>query len=156
MPRRRRPERRKISPDPRYNSLIVAGMINNIMKSGKKSVAEKIVEGAIEIIGDKTGKKGVQILEKAIQNVMPKVEVRPRRVGGATYQVPMEVRANRKTTLAIRWIIIAARARSGHSMKEKLAMELIDASKNQGAAVKKSEDTHKMAEANKAFAHFKW
>jgi len=156
MPRRRRPERRKIAPDPRYNSLLVAGMINNIMKNGKKSVAEKIVEGAIDIISDKTGKKGVNILEKAIQNVMPKIEVRPRRVGGATYQVPMEVRANRRTTLAIRWIIKAARARSGHSMQEKLAMELIDASNNQGTAIKRKEDTHKMAEANKAFAHFKW
>lgn len=156
MPRRRRPERRKIIPDSRYNSLLVAGLINNIMKNGKKSVAEKIVEGAIDIIGDKTGKKGVHILEKAIQNVMPKIEVRPRRVGGATYQVPMEVRANRRTTLAIRWIIKAARARSGHSMQEKLALELIDASKNQGTAIKKKEDTHKMAEANKAFAHFKW
>jgi small subunit ribosomal protein S7 len=126
------------------------------MKSGKKSVAEQIVEGALEIIEDKTGKKGLHILEKAIQNVMPKIEVRPRRVGGATYQVPMEVRPNRRTTLAIRWILTAARNRSGHSMKEKLAMELIDASKNQGAAIKKREDTHKMAEANKAFAHFKW
>ncbi|MCK4234531.1 30S ribosomal protein S7, partial [candidate division WOR-3 bacterium] len=114
------------------------------------------VEGAIEIIGDKTEKNGLHILEKAIQNVIPKVEVRPRRVGGATYQVPMEVRQSRKTTLAIRWIVKAAHARSGHSMKEKLAMELIDASKNQGASVKKKEDTHKMAEANKAFAHFKW
>lgn len=156
MPRRRRPERRKIAPDPRHNSLLIAGLINNIMKRGKKSVAEKIVEGALDIIGDKTGKKGLHILEKAIQNVMPKIEVRPRRVGGATYQVPMEVRPNRRTTLAIRWILKAARDRSGHSMKEKLAMELIDASKNQGAAIKKREDTHKMAEANKAFAHFKW
>ncbi len=156
MPRRRRPERRKVYPDPHYNSLLVAGMINNIMQSGKKSIAEKIVEGAIEIIGDKTGKKGVHILEKAIQNVMPKVEVRPRRVGGATYQVPMEVKPSRKTTLAIRWIVKAADARAGHSMKEKLAMELIDASNNQGTAIKKKEDTHKMAEANKAFAHFKW
>jgi small subunit ribosomal protein S7 len=156
MPRRRRAERRKIAPDPRHNSLLVAGLINNIMKSGKKSVAEQIVEGALEIIEDKTGKKGLHILEKAIQNVMPKIEVRPRRVGGATYQVPMEVRPNRRTTLAIRWILKAARNRSGHSMKEKLAMELIDASKNQGTAIKKREDTHKMAEANKAFAHFKW
>ncbi|TES92659.1 MAG: 30S ribosomal protein S7 [Candidatus Cloacimonadota bacterium] len=156
MSRRRRPERRKLIPDSRFNSLFVAGMINNIMKNGKKSVAEKIVEGAIEIIADKTGKKGVHILEKAIQNVMPKVEVRPRRVGGATYQVPMEVRPSRKTTLAIRWIIHAASARSGHSMKEKLAMEFIDANKNQGAAIKRKEDTHRMAEANRAFAHFKW
>jgi small subunit ribosomal protein S7 len=156
MPRRRRAERRKIAPDPRHNSLLIAGLINNIMKSGKKSVAEQIVEGALEIIEDKTGKKGLHILEKAIQNVMPKIEVRPRRVGGATYQVPMEVRPNRRTTLAIRWILKAARNRSGHSMKEKLAMELIDASKNQGTAIKKREDTHKMAEANKAFAHFKW
>ncbi len=156
MPRRRRPERRKITADPRHNSLLVAGMINNIMESGKKSVARKIVEGAIEIIGDKSEKNGVHILEKAIQNVTPKVEVRPRRVGGATYQVPMEVRPSRRKTLAIRWVIKAARARSGHSMKEKLALELIDASKNQGAAVKRKEDTHRMAEANKAFAHFKW
>jgi len=156
MPRRRRAEKRKLSPDPHYNSLLVAGIINNIMENGKKSVAERIVEGAIEIIGDKTGKKGVGILEKAIQNVMPKVEVRPRRVGGATYQVPMEVKPDRRTTLAIRWIVKAASARVGHSMKEKLAIELIDANNNQGAAMKKKEDTHKMAEANKAFAHFKW
>ena len=156
MPRRRRPERRKAAPDPRYNSLVVAGMINYIMKDGKKSVAENIVEGAIEIIGDQTGKNGLHIVEKAIQNVMPKVEVRPRRVGGATYQVPIEVRPNRRTTLAIRWIVNAARARSGHSMREKLAVELVDASKNQGVAIKKKEDTHRMAEANKAFAHFRW
>lgn len=156
MPRRRRPERRKISADPQHNSLLVAGMINHIMESGKKSIARKIVEGAIEIMGDKTGKNGVHILEKAIQNVTPRIEVRPRRVGGATYQVPMEVRPSRRSTLAIRWVVRAARARSGHSMKEKLALELIDASKNQGAAVKKKEDTHRMAEANKAFAHFKW
>ncbi|TET22352.1 MAG: 30S ribosomal protein S7 [Candidatus Cloacimonadota bacterium] len=156
MPRRRRPERRTIAPDPRHNSLLVAGLINNMMKSGKKSISEKIVEGAIEIIGDKTGKNGVGILEKAIQNVLPKVEVRPRRVGGATYQVPMEVRQDRRTTLAIRWIVTAARSRSGHSMKEKLAMELVDASNNQGVAIKRKEDTHKMAEANKAFAHFRW
>ncbi len=156
MPRRRRPEHRKIAPDPRHNSLLVAGIINNIMESGKKSVARKIVEGAIDIIGDKTGKNGVHVLEKAIQNVTPKIEVRPRRVGGATYQVPMEVRPSRRATLAIRWVVTAARARSGHSMKEKLAMELIDASKNQGAAVKRREDTHRMAEANRAFAHFKW
>jgi small subunit ribosomal protein S7 len=156
MPRRRRPERRIIEADPRYNSLLVAGMINSIMTSGKKSVSRRVVEGAIEIMGDKTGKNGVHILEKAVQNVTPKVEVRPRRVGGATYQVPMEVRPSRRTTLALRWIVNAARSRSGHSMKEKLALELIDASKNQGLAVKKKEDTHKMAEANKAFAHFKW
>jgi len=156
MSRRRRAEKRKVTADPYYNSLLVTGLINYIMKDGKKSVAEKVVEGAIKIVGDKTGKKGIVMLEKAISNVMPRVEVRPRRVGGATYQVPMEVRQDRRTTLAIRWIINAARARSGNSMSEKLASEVIDATKNQGAALKKKEDTHKMAEANKAFAHFRW
>jgi small subunit ribosomal protein S7 len=156
MARRRRAERRKIAPDPHYSNLRVAGMINYIMKDGKKSVAERIVGDTIAIIEDKTGKKGVHILEKAVQNVMPKVEVRPRRVGGATYQIPMEVRQNRRVTLAIRWIVNSARKRSGHSMKEKLALELIDAANGQGAAIKKKEDTHRMAEANKAFSHFRW
>ncbi len=156
MPRRYRPPKRKITPDPRYGSENVARLINRVMLRGKKSLAERIVYDAFDIIEKRTGKPGVEIFEKALQNVMPVLEVRPRRVGGATYQVPLEVPAFRRRSLGLRWLVQAARQRSGKSMAEKLAAELIDAANNQGAAIKKKEDTHRMAEANRAFAHYRW
>ena len=156
MPRRHETKKYPLIPDPVYNSELVARFINSLMKQGKKSVAQRILYGSFAIIEEKVGKPPLEVFNKALDNVKPELEVKSRRVGGATYQVPMEVRPARRTTLAIRWIVKAARALSGHSMKEKLASELIDASKNQGTAVKKKEDTHKMADANKAFAHFKW
>lgn len=156
MPRRRRPERRDRKPDSKYGSVLATRFINNILKEGKKGVAEKIFYGALDLAGEKTKQDGIVVLEKALGNVKPVLEVRPRRVGGATYQVPIEVRADRRTALAIRWILLAARARPEHTMRERLAAELIAASKREGAAVKKREDTHRMAEANKAFAHFRW
>lgn len=143
-------------PDPKYNRVIVTRFINGLMQQGKKSVAEKIFYSAIDIIEKKTKKNGLEVFEKAMENVKPILEVRSRRVGGATYQVPMEVRPNRKQALAIRWIVSYAKARSGKSMAEKLAEELIAASNKEGNSIKKREDTHKMAEANKAFAHFRW
>ena len=156
MPRRRRPEKRERKPDSKYGSVLATRFINNILKEGKKGVAEKIFYGALDLAGEKTKQDGMAVLEKALSNVKPVLEVRPRRVGGATYQVPIEVRADRRMALAIRWLLAAARARPEHTMKEKLAAELIAASKREGAAVKKREDTHRMAEANKAFAHFRW
>jgi small subunit ribosomal protein S7 len=156
MPRRRRPEKRERRPDFKYGSVLVTRFINNILKEGKKGVAERIFYGALDVISEKTKEDGMAVLEKALSNVKPVLEVRPRRVGGATYQVPIEVRADRRVALAIRWILQAARARPEHTMKEKLAAELIAASRREGAAVKKREDTHRMAEANKAFAHFRW
>ncbi len=156
MSRRKRAEKREILPDVKYNSILVAKFINNLMKKGKKSVAEKIFYRALEIIEEKTGEDGLTIFERAITNVKPALEVRPKRIGGATYQVPMEVRPARKQALAIRWILEVARKRSERTMPERLAAELIAASKKEGAAIKKREDTHRMAEANKAFAHFRW
>jgi small subunit ribosomal protein S7 len=156
MPRRRRPERKKRPPDSKYGSVLVTRFINSILKKGKKGVAEKIFYGAIDLIADKTKQDGMAVFEKAVTNVKPVLEVKPRRVGGATYQVPIEVRPDRRTALAIRWILSAVRTRSEHTMREKLAGELIAASNREGAAVKKREDTHRMAEANKAFAHFRW
>ncbi len=156
MPRRYRPPKRKIPPDPKYGSENVQRLINKVMMRGKKSLAERIVYEAFEIIEKRTGKPGVEVFEQALQNVMPVLEVRPRRVGGATYQVPLEVPAFRRRSLGLRWLVNAARQRAGKSMAEKLAAELIDASKNQGAAIKKKEDTHRMAEANRAFAHYRW
>lgn len=156
MPRRRRPEKKKRAGDSKYGSVLVTRFVNNILKKGKKGVAEKIFYGALDLIAEKTKQDGVVVFEKAVGNVKPVLEVRPRRVGGATYQVPIEVRPDRRTALAIRWILHAARARSEHTMREKLAGELIAASNREGAAVKKREDTHRMAEANKAFAHFRW
>jgi small subunit ribosomal protein S7 len=156
MPRRRRPEKRDRKPDFKYGSVLVTRFVNNILKDGKKSVAEKIFYGALDIISEKTKEDGMVVLEKALSNVKPVLEVRPRRVGGATYQVPIEVRADRRVALAIRWILGAARSRPEHTMREKLAAELIAASRREGAAVKKRDDTHRMAEANKAFAHFRW
>jgi len=155
MRRRRAPER-KVPPDPIYNSPLVTKFINNLMWDGKKTKAMKIFYGAMKRIEELTGEEGIKVFEKAIENVKPQLEVRPRRVGGATYQVPVEVRPKRQLSLAIKWIIKSARARSERGMIEKLAKELIDASKGEGGAVKIRENTHKMAEANRAFAHFRW
>ena len=155
MRRRRAPER-KIQPDPRYNSTLVSKFINNLMWDGKKTVAQKIFYKALEIIEKKTGEDGYQVFLRAIENVKPEIEVRPRRVGGATYQVPVEVRPKRQISLAIKWIIKAARQRSERRMYERLANELMDAAKGVGAAMKIKENTHKMAEANRVFAHYRW
>jgi small subunit ribosomal protein S7 len=153
--RRTKPEPRPIAADVRYSSVPVTFFINRIMKRGKKSVATTIVYDALEIIKDKTSKNPIEVMDSALKNVGPIMEVRPRRVGGATYQVPMEVPSGRRMTLAMRWIIDAAAARTGNSYAEKLSAELIDAANNQGAAVRKREETHKMAEANRAFSHFR-
>lgn len=155
--RRRRAPKREVMPDPIYNSKVVTKFINKVMWDGKKTLAEKIVYGAIERLNNKEeGTKGIDIFFKAIENVKPLLEVRSRRVGGATYQVPMEVRPERQQTLSIRWIVEAARNRNERTMVERLANELWDAANERGAAFKKREDTHKMAEANKAFAHYRW
>jgi len=155
--RRRRAPKRPVMPDPIYNSEVVTKFINKVMWDGKKTLAERIVYGAIERLNEKEeGKKGIDIFFQAIENVKPLLEVRSRRVGGATYQVPMEVRPERQQTLSIRWIVDAARNRNERTMIERLANELWDAANERGAAFKKKEDTHRMAEANKAFAHFRW
>ena len=156
MPRKGPAPKRQILPDPRFNSKVLARFINKIMLRGKKSTAEGITYGALDIVSQKTGRDAMDIFSQALSNAMPLVEVRPRRVGGATYQVPMEVRPDRRQALAMRWLIGYARSRAGRSMQEKLAAELMDAANNQGASIKKREDTHKMAEANKAFAHYRW
>ncbi|MDP3991031.1 MAG: 30S ribosomal protein S7 [Candidatus Nealsonbacteria bacterium] len=152
----RKKTKREIAPDSVYNSVVIAKFINHIMKRGKKTIAQKIVYKALDIIQEKTKKDPLETFEKAIQNASPLLEVKPKRVGGATYQVPREVRGDRKLTLAIRWIINAANSKKGKPMREKLAEELILAAKNEGSAIKKKEDTHRMAEANRAFAHFSW
>jgi small subunit ribosomal protein S7 len=154
--RRNRPEKRIILPDPRYNNELVAHLINKIMLSGKKATAEQIVYGAMENLESRTKKPAIEALEQSLRNATPMVEVRPRRVGGATYQVPMEIREDRRLALALRWLIQNARKRAGRSMADKLSGELFDAFNNQGNTVKKREDTHKMAEANRAFAHYRW
>lgn len=154
--RKKRAEKRYIKPDPKFNDMVVAKFVNAIMYEGKKSVARDIVYSAFEILEEKTKKPGIEVFKKAMSNVQPLIEVRSRRVGGATYQVPMEVRPERRIALAMRWIKTYARKRSEKSMSVKLANELLAASNNEGASVKKKEETHKMAEANKAFAHFKW
>ena len=156
MARRRVAEKRKVLPDPKFGDKVVTKFINGIMESGKKPVAEKIFYGALDVIGTKQSEDSVKVFKKALNNVKPNVEVRSRRVGGATYQVPMEVRPERRQALAIRWIVGGARERSGKNMMEKLAAELLDAAENRGASIKKRDDVHKMAEANKAFAHFRW
>lgn len=156
MPRRREVPKRTILPDPKFGSLQVTKFVNMIMKSGKKATAESIMYSALESMQKKASGEIVEVLTKALDNVAPMVEVKSRRVGGATYQVPVEVRSERRTTLAMRWIIDAARKRGEKSMQLKLAGELLDAAENRGSAVKKREDTHRMAEANKAFAHFRW
>jgi small subunit ribosomal protein S7 len=156
MPRRREVPKRDVLPDPKFGSTQITKFVNMIMKSGKKSVAETIMYNALDRIGEKGSGEPMDVLDKALENVSPMVEVKSRRVGGATYQVPVEVRANRRVTLAMRWLIDAARKRGEKSMQLKLAGELMDASENRGNAVKKREETHRMAEANKAFAHFRW
>ena len=153
--RRTKPVKREVAPDTRYNSTVVQIFINRIMRRGKKSTAAMVVYDAFDIIGEKTGKQPTEIFDLALKNVGPLMEVRPRRVGGATYQVPMEVPTDRRMTLAMRWIIEASRARTGRSFAEKLSAELVDASTNQGSAVRKREETHKMAEANRAFSHYR-
>jgi len=156
MPRRRVVAKRQILPDPKFGSQRLARFINMVMRSGKKSVAEKIVYGALDEVGQKGGKDALEMFEKALENVQPAVEVKSRRVGGATYQVPVEVRSNRGMALAMRWLTDAARKRGEKSMGMRLASEILEAAENKGSAVKKREDTHRMAEANKAFAHFRW
>ncbi|WP_163195125.1 30S ribosomal protein S7 [Clostridium thermarum] len=156
MPRKGHIAKRDVLADPLYNSKVVTKLINNIMEDGKRGVAQKIAYDAFEIIAQKTGKDPLEVFEAAMNNIMPLLEVKARRIGGATYQVPIEVRPERRQTLGIRWLLIAARKRGEKYMREKLANELMDAANNTGAAVKKREDTHKMAEANKAFAHYRY
>ncbi len=156
MSRRRAAEHREILPDPKFGNLMLARFINMVMKSGKKSVAERIIYGALDQIQERGSADPVELLDKALENIRPTVEVKSRRVGGATYQVPVEVRPARRNTLAMRWVIDAARRRSEKSMALRLAGELMDAAESRGSAVKKKEDTHRMAEANKAFAHYRW
>jgi len=155
MPRRNRPERRVIPPDPRYHSVEVQSFINRVMKDGKKSLAARLVYETFDIIAERTGKDPLEVFQRALNNVKPVVEVRPHRVGGATYQVPMEVPPHRQFALAVRWILAAARSRTGKSFPERLAAELLDAYNNTGSAVRKREETHRMAEANRAFSHFR-
>jgi len=156
LPRRGSVPKREVPPDPIYNSPLVTKFINKIMYSGKRSLAERIFYTALERVREKSGKDPMEVFQQALKNVMPVLEVRPRRVGGATYQVPIEVRPERRISLAMRWIVTSARERSERTMIEKLAAELLDAAQGIGASVKKKEDTHKMAEANKAFAHYRW
>ena len=156
MPRRGNVPKREILPDPIYGSVLVTKLVNSIMLDGKKGVAQKVVYGAFEIVEEKTGKSGLEAFQQAMENIMPAVEVKTRRVGGANYQVPIEVRPARRQTLGLRWLTNYSRNRSEKTMKERLAGEIMDASNNTGSAVKKREDTHKMAEANKAFSHFRW
>ncbi|MEN8097790.1 MAG: 30S ribosomal protein S7 [Chloroflexota bacterium] len=156
MARRHVPEKREITPDVRFNSVTVTMFVNRLMRSGKKSTAFRIMYDAMDLIQDRTSQDPLELFDLALNNVRPIIEVKPRRVGGATYQVPVEVTPERRTTLAMRWILAAARSRSGRTMADRLANELMDAAKNQGTAFKKREDTHRMAEANRAFAHFRW
>ena len=156
MPRRGNVAKRDVLPDPMYNSKLVTRLINNIMYDGKKGVAQKIVYEAFEIVEEKTGKNALEVFEQAMENVMPSLEVKARRVGGANYQVPIEVRPERRQTLGLRWMTNYARLRSEKTMKERLAGEILDAVNGAGGAAKKRDDTHKMAEANKAFAHYRW
>jgi small subunit ribosomal protein S7 len=156
MSRRQRAPKRPVSPDPRYDSQTVSKFINNLMEKGKKSTSERIFYDAMDLIEQRTGQPGVNVFKQGLNNVKPSVEVKSRRVGGATYQVPVEVRPDRRTALATRWILGYARARSEKSMAERLATELIMASKAEGNSIKKKEDTHRMAEANRAFAHYRW
>lgn len=155
MSRRNKPERRETPPDVRYQNIYVTSFIHRIMRRGKKSTATTLMYDALDIVQDKTGRNSVEVLDQALKNVGPIMEVRPRRVGGATYQVPMEVPTSRRMTLAMRWIIDAAKARAGKSFSEKLSSEILDAANNQGSAVRKREESHKMAEANRAFSHYR-
>ena len=156
MPRRAAAVRREVQPDAVYNNRLVTQLINKVLLHGKKSLAERIVYGAFDIVAEKTGQDPLSVFKKAMDNVRPTLEVKPKRVGGATYQVPMEVNSRRATTLAIRWIVDFSRKRKEHTMKARLAQEIIDASENTGASVKKREDLYKMAESNRAFSHYRW
>jgi small subunit ribosomal protein S7 len=156
MPRRYSPEKREIEPDLRYNSRQVTMFVNRLMHDGKKSTAESVLYDAFDIIEERTKRPAIEVFEQGLDNAAPRVEVRPRRVGGSTYQVPVEVPPGRRLSLAMRWLLMAARNRGGHSMPEKLAAELMDAANNQGAAVKRKDDAHRMAEANRAFAHYRF
>jgi len=156
MPRRRSVTKREIQPDPKYGNDLVTSFVNALMNDGKKGVGERILYGAFDIMEQKTGKPALETFKRAVNNVKPMLEVKSRRVGGATYQVPIEVQPARRQALAIRWIIGFARKRSEHTMQERLARELLDAARKEGNAIKKREDTHKMAEANRAFAHYRW
>ena len=156
MPRRGNVPKREVLPDPLYNSVLVTKLVNSIMLDGKKGVSQKVVYGAFDIIKEKTGKDPLEVFTTALENIMPSLEVKARRVGGATYQVPIEVRPERRQTLGLRWLTTYARNRSEKTMRERLAGEIMDAANNLGSAVKKREDTHKMAEANRAFAHYRW
>ena len=156
VPRRGNVPKRDILPDPIYGSVLVTKLVNSIMLDGKKGVAQKVVYGAFQIVEEKTGKSGLEAFQQAMENIMPAVEVKTRRVGGANYQVPIEVRPERRQTLGLRWLTNYSRARSEKTMRERLAGEIMEACNNTGASVKKREDTHKMAEANKAFSHFRW
>ena len=156
MPRRGNVPKREILPDPVYHSVLVTKLVNSIMLDGKKGVAQKVVYGAFDIVKEKTDQDPLEVFQTALENIMPSLEVKARRVGGATYQVPMEVRPERRQTLGLRWLTNYARSRSERTMKERLAGELMDATNNLGSAVKKREETHRMAESNKAFAHFRW
>jgi small subunit ribosomal protein S7 len=154
MSRRNKPPKRDVLPDPKYNSKVVTKFVNNLMERGKRGVAEKIMYGAIDVLNEQSGGKGLELFQKALDNVAPVLEVKSKRIGGATYQVPIEVRRDRRYALAMRWIIMYSTTRSGSTMAQKLAAELMAASKGEGSSVKKKEDTHRMAEANRAFAHF--
>jgi len=156
MPRRRSVQRRELVPDPKYGNVLITRFIGSLMKGGKRSVAEGVLYGALDIIEKKTGQDGLSVMKQAMNNAKPNLEVKSRRVGGATYQVPVEIKPERRNALAIRWLIQYAKARPDHSMREKLASEFMAAAKNDGATIKKRDDTHRMAEANKAFAHYRW
>jgi small subunit ribosomal protein S7 len=156
MARRNRPERRPIAPDPRYNNVQVQVLINKLMTRGKKSTSERVVYGAFDRIQSQTGRDPLDVFQQAVRNTTPVLEVKPRRVGGATYQVPVEIRPDRRLALSMRWLLTASRARGGRSMAEKLASEFLDAANNTGAAIKRKDDTHRMAEANRAFVHYRW
>jgi len=156
MPRRARITRKELMPDPKFGNVMITRFVNCLMGCGKKSTAERVLYGALELIEKKTGQDGLSVMKQALNNAKPNLEVKSRRVGGATYQVPVEIKPERRTALAIRWLILYAKARPDHSMKEKLAAEFMAAAKNDGGTIKKRDDTHRMAEANKAFAHYRW
>ena len=156
MPRKGHVPKREVMPDPIYGDVVVTKLINNIMLDGKKGIAQAIVYGAFEIVREKTGEEPTEVFRKALENIMPVLEIKARRIGGATYQVPIQVRSERRQTLGLRWLVTYSRNRGEKTMKERLAKEILDAVNNTGASVKKREDTHKMAEANKAFAHYRW
>ncbi len=154
--RRSQAKPRSLPPDPRFQSVMITALINKVMSNGKKSLAERIIYATLDRIEEQSGRRGIDIFEQAVRNITPVIEVKPRRVGGATYQVPVDIRSERRQALALRWLISAARSRSGHSMSEKLSAELLDASNNNGGAVRRKEETHRMAEANRAFVHYRW